>query len=72
MSIIIYQNRLTEADALVKTGYNPELKLEGSSSGCILTINLSSDFNKTPRFLVNSALVLIWYKLQIFTIRRNH
>ena len=46
-----------EADALVKTGYNPELKLEGSSSGFIFTINLSSDFNNSPKVLVNSALL---------------
>lgn len=46
-----------EADALVKTGYDPELKLEESSSGFIFTINLSSDFNKTPKVLVDSALL---------------
>lgn len=46
-----------EADALVKTGYDPELKLEESSRGYTLSLNLSNDFNKTPKVLVNSALL---------------
>mgnify|MGYP001248305276 FL=1 len=46
-----------EADALVKTGYNPELKLEESIGGYTLTINLSNDFNSTPKVWVNSALL---------------
>ncbi len=46
-----------ETDALVKSGYNPELKLEESLGGYIFTINLSNDFNSNPKVLVNSALL---------------
>ena len=46
-----------EADALVKTGYDPKLKLEEVLAVLFFTINLSNDFNKTPKVLVNSALL---------------
>ena len=46
-----------ETDALVKSGYDPELKLEESLGGYIFTINLSNDFNSNPKVLVNSALL---------------